>query len=219
LKQQRRDYQFFISNTYWQKETNNILKQKNKFGSVNIGRKIKAQVEFISANPSGQLHVGNGRSAFWGDALANVLSAAGWDIEREYYINDARVSKQIQILGATALGHGDAYLSPYLQDLIKKLQPCLSKIKSESDAGYFLSQQVVRDLKKFIGKKLKIKFDNWISEENIYKSGLVLKTYEMLKAKGLVFEKDGAYWLDLSKFNQKNEVLLRAKWNANLFFI
>jgi len=108
-------------------------------------------------------------------------------------------------LGATALGHGDAYLSPYLQDLIKKLQPCLSKIKSESDAGYFLSQQVVRDLKKFIGKKLKIKFDNWISEENIYKSGLVLKTYEMLKAKGLVFEKDGAYWLDLSKFNQKTK--------------
>ena len=208
---------FFISNTYWQKETNNILKQKNKFGSVNIGRKIKAQVEFISANPSGQLHVGNGRSAFWGDALANVLSAAGWAIEREYYINDARVSKQIQILGATALGHGDAYLSPYLQDLIKKLQPCLSKIKSESDAGYFLSQQVVRDLKKFIGKKLKIKFDNWISEENIYKSGLVLKTYEMLKAKGLVFEKDGAYWLDLSKFNQKNEVLLRANGMPTYF--
>jgi len=121
-------------------------------------------------------------------------------------------------LGATALGHGDAYLSPYLQDLIKKLQPCLSKIKSESDAGYFLSQQVVRDLKKFIGKKLKIKFDNWISEENIYKSGLVLKTYEMLKAKGLVFEKDGAYWLDLSKFNQKRSFAAR-QWNANLFFI
>lgn len=208
---------FYVKREYLRKGIASILKEGDLFGKVNIGKGKKTQVEFVSANPSGQLHVGNGRSAFFGDVLSNVLAAAGYQVEREYYVNDARVSKQIQTLGETALGHGTAYLSPYLKELIAKLQPRLSKFISESEGGYYLAQQVLKDLKKFIAKKLGIKFDSWVSEESIYKLGLVRKTYELLKEKNLVAEREGAYWLDMAAFNQKDEVLLRANGMPTYF--
>jgi arginyl-tRNA synthetase len=203
---------FTLASVYLKSEAVKILKE----GS-DIGKNKLTNVEFVSANPSGQLHVGNGRSAFFGDALANVLQSAGYKVEKEYYINDARVSKQIQTLGATALGRGEAYLSPYLREKIASLQKKLLKIKSETDAGYFLAQEVLKDLKKFVAKDLKIKFDQWISEESLYGKNLVTKTYDFLKKKGLVFEKEGAYWLNLSKFNQKDEVLLRSDGTPSYF--
>jgi len=208
---------FTISGEYVKLEAAKILKLGKDYGKVNLGKRKKTQVEFVSANPSGQLHVGNGRSAFYGDALANVLSAAGYQAKREYYVNDARVSKQIQTLGATALGRGEAYLSPYLKEKILSLQKKLAKINSETDAGYFLAQEVLKDLKKFIAQDLKIKFDEWVSEECLYKRGLIIKTYGILKKKGLVFEKDDAYWLDMSKYGQKDEVLLRKNGSPTYF--
>ncbi len=208
---------FTISDKYALAEAEKILAQGVDYGKAKIGKGKLTQVEFISANPSGQMHVGNGRSAFYGDVLGNVLSTAGYKAEKEYYVNDARVSKQIQTLGATALGRGTAYLSPYLAAKIKKLAPKLSKIKSETDAGYFLAQEVLKDLQKFIGKDLKISFDSWVFEECLYKRGLIIKTYNILKKKGLVFEKDGAYWLDMSSFNQKDEVLLRSNGSPTYF--
>jgi arginyl-tRNA synthetase len=200
-----------------QKGIAQTLKDGEEFGKVNVGKRKLTQVEFVSANPSGQLHVGNGRSAFFGDVLSNVLAAAGYKVEREYYVNDARVSKQMQALGETALGHGTAYLSPYLKELIAKLGSRLSKFISESEGGYYLAQQVLKDLKKFTAKRLGIKFDAWVSEESIYKLGLVRKAYELLKEKNLVVEREGAYWLDMAAFNQKDEVLLRANGMPTYF--
>lgn len=208
---------FTLSDKYVLGETEKILKLDKNYGRLKIGKNKKTQVEFISANPSGQLHVGNGRSAFYGDALGNVLAMSGYKTEKEYYVNDARVSKQIQTLGATALGRGEAYLSPYLKEKIASLQKKLSKIRSETDAGYFLAQAVLKDLQKFIAKDLKIKFHEWIFEECLYKRGLIIKTYDFLKKKGLVFEKDGAYWLDMSKYGQKDEVLLRSNGSPTYF--
>jgi len=208
---------FTLSDEYVFAEAEKILELGKNYGRQKIGKGKLTQVEFISANPSGQLHVGNGRSAFYGDALGNVLAMSGYKTEKEYYVNDARVSKQIQTLGATALGRGEAYLSPYLKEKIASLQKKLAKIKSETDAGYFLAQAVLKDLQKFIAKDLKIKFDEWIFEECLYKRGLIIKTYGFLKKKGLVFEKDGAYWLDMSKYGQKDEVLLRSNGSPTYF--
>lgn len=208
---------FVLSPEYLASESAAIIRAGDKYGQVKDGNRKSTQVEFISANPSGQLHVGNGRSAFYGDALSNVLAAAGYKVTREYYINDAKVSKQIQALGATALGNGVAYLSPYLKEKIASLQGKLSKIHSETDAGYFLAGQVAKDLKKFVEKELKIKFDNWMSEEKMYKEQLVIETYEILKKKGLVVAKDDAYWLDMSQYGQKDEVLLRANGSPTYF--
>jgi arginyl-tRNA synthetase len=208
---------FFLSPAYLKLEAAKILKLGADYGKVNVGKNKSTSVEFVSANPSGQLHVGNGRSAFYGDALANVLQRAGYKVEKEYYINDARVSKQIQALGATALGRGEAYLSPYLKEKIAALQPKLSKIHSETDGGYFLAQEVLKDLKKFVAKSLGIKFNQWVSEESLYKGRLVMETYDLLKNKGLIVAKDDAYWLDMAKYNQKDEVLLRSNGSPTYF--
>jgi arginyl-tRNA synthetase len=208
---------FHISKKYFQKEVSRILKEKEKFGSVNIGKNLKTQIEFISPNPSGQMHVGNGRGAFYGDVLARILAKAGYKTDKEFYINDAKVSKQIQELGKTALGRGQSYLTPYLKSLIEKIQPALSKTVSETEAGYCLAQEVLKDLKKFVEKRLNIKFDYWISEESLYKQSWVIGTYDILKKKNLVFEKDDAYWLKLSDTGQKDEVLLRKNGSPTYF--
>lgn len=200
---------FFLSKEYLQKSLVEILKKKEKFGILNIGKKIKTNIEYISANPTSQLHIGNGRGAFFGDVLANVLKMAGYDVKREYYINDSKTSNQIQELGKTALGKGTSYLTPYLKNLILKLKPRLKKFKSENEAGYFLARHILMDIKKFLHKKLKIKFDFWISEQNLFEKEKVKEAFDFLKSKNLVYEKDGAIWLSLSRFNQKDEVLIR----------
>ena len=147
---------FFISQEYLQKLLKEIIKKDQNFGRLKIGRGVKTNVEFISANPTGELHVGNGRGAFFGDVLANVLEFAGFKVEREYYINNARCNTQIQILGKTALGKGKAYLTDYLKQKIKKLQKKLKKIDDEKEAGYLLANEIQKDIKKFVEKELKI---------------------------------------------------------------
>jgi len=208
---------FFLSKKYLQKQLKEILKQKDKFGELKIGKNKKTNIEFISANPTGPLHIGNGRGAFFGDVLANVLEKAGYKVFREYYVNDAKNNNQIQELGKTALGEGTSYLTAYLAELIKKLNPYLKKIKSETDVGYFLSQNILGDIRKFIKEKLKIKFDFWVFEQNIYRQNRVKKVYEFLKEKKLIYKKDEAWWLDLSKFNQKDEVLIKENGQPTYF--
>lgn len=105
-----------------------IIENPTKILSLKSGQKTKTQVEFISANPTGQLHIGNGRGAFFGDCLANILEKAGYKVEREYFINDAKTNSQIQTLGRTVLGKDTAYLTDYLKEKIKSLQIKLKKL-------------------------------------------------------------------------------------------
>jgi arginyl-tRNA synthetase len=208
---------FFLSEEYLQKKVGEILKKNEKFGKLNIGKNKKTNIEFISANPTGELHIGNGRGAFFGDVLANVLERAGYKVLREYYINDAKTSTQIQELGRTALGKGKSYLTPYLKHVIQRLTPYSKKVKSESEAGYLLGQNIFGDVRSFIEEKLKIKFDLWASEQNLYRQGRVKKVYDFLKSKNLVYKRDNAFWLDLSGFNQKDEVLIRRNGQSTYF--
>ncbi|MBI2042181.1 MAG: arginine--tRNA ligase [Candidatus Nealsonbacteria bacterium] len=200
---------FFISAKYLQNQVATILEKKEKFGHLNLGRSKKTNVEFISANPTGPLHVGNGRSAFSGDVLANVLAAAGYKVVREYFINDAKNSKQIIELGKTALGKGEVYLSEYLK---LKIQSVRWRTKlTEGDAGFLLAKEVQADTKALLEKKLKIKFDKWISEEkDLYQKNKVKKTLEWLKQKNLVYQKEGAWWVKSSQFgDDKDWVVIR----------
>ncbi len=180
--------------------------------------KPKVQVEFISANPTGPLHLGHGRGAFAGDTLANVLDWAGFKVEREYYINDAKKSGQIRELGKTAIGEGSAYLNDDLRLKIKnqksKIKNTIQKLKSKEsiygEIGYLLAQEIHKDIRGFIQEKLKIKFDKWVSEEKLYQGHNVSKTEEALRAKGLVYEKEGATWLETSRFgDDKDRVLIK----------
>jgi len=201
---------FFLSKNYLQERVGEILEKGEKFSKLTLGKDKKVQVEFISANPTGPLHIGNGRGAFFGDTLANILERAGYKVTREYYINDAKVNTQIRILGATALGKGITYLTPDMKLKIEKLKSKLKKTSDDGEAGFLLAQEIQKDIRGFIEKKLKFKIDSWISEEALYQQSKVEKTHKLLKDKGLIYKKEGAEWLKTSKFgDEKDRVVIR----------
>ena len=192
---------FFLSKDYLQKQVEEILKEGEKFGNLKNGKNKKTQVEFISANPTGPLHIGNGRGAFFGDTLANVLEKAGYKVTREYYINDAKSNNQIKILGQTALGKGTTYLTEKLKTQISNLKTTTQMSKlNEGEVGYLLAQEVQKDIKDFVENKLKIKFNNWVSEEDLYRKDKVDKIFNWLKNKSLAYQKAGAWWIKTSQF-------------------
>ena len=187
-----------------------ILRQGEGFGKLSSGNGKGVSVEFISANPTGPLHIGNGRNAFAGDVLANVLEKAGLRVTREYFINDAKNSNQIKTLGQTALGKGEVYLTEYLRSKIKTIRPKLKKAAKDSQAGFLLAKEVQKETKKFIEKKLKIKIDRWVSEEEFYKKNKIKKTLDWLEGREMVYEKDNARWLKTSQFgDDKDWVIVR----------
>lgn len=205
---------FFISKEYLQNQVGLILKHQEKFGRLEVGKGQKVNIESISANPTGLLHIGNGRNAFSGNALANVMEKAGYNVTREYFINNAKNSKQIIELGKTALGKGEVYLSEYLKSKIKS-QKFKIKIEdqklTEGEVGFLLAKEVQADTQDFLEKKLKIKFDKWVSEQNdIYEKNKVEKILDWLKKNGLVYVKDKAIWLKTSSFgDEKDWVVVR----------
>jgi len=209
---------FFLSKEYLQKQISEILRKGEKFGQLEIGKHRKVNVEFISANPTGPLHIGNGKGAFFGDCLSNIIEKAGYKVTREYYINDAMVNSQIRTLGKTALGKGITYLTKDLQSKIEKLKPNLRMTTDEGEAGFLLAQVIQKDNRDFIEKKLKIKFDKWVSEENFYKESKIKKVYDVLREKGLVYQEEGAKWLKISKFGaKKDEVIIRQTGEPTYF--
>jgi arginyl-tRNA synthetase len=203
---------FFLSKDFLQKQIKEILKVGEKFGQLKIGKNIKTNVEFISANPTNQLHIGNGRGAFWGDCLANVLEKAGFKVTREYYINEAKTNTQIKLLGQTALGKGTTYLNEYLKSKIEKIKDKLNKIKEEGEAGYLLAKEIQKDIKEFVEKKLKIKFDQWFPDTKLFKESKIEKIFNWLKEKNYLYQKEGAWWIKTSKFGDSQDwVVIRSK--------
>jgi len=211
---------FWLKPELLQKELKEILKKKKNYGQPKAkSSKLKTvNIEFISANPTGQLTIGNGRGGFLGDALANLLEFSGFKVTREYYINDAKASNQIKELGKTALGKGETYKTSYLQKKIKLIKKELQG-KSESEAGYLLAQEVVKDIKNFITKKLKIKFDVWFSEESLYQKKAIDKLLEKLEKKGLIYKKEEAIWFKTAQFGDTEDRVLIRKTGEPTYFL
>lgn len=209
---------FTLSDQFLQNYLNYILQENDKFGSNSIGGGKKAQVEFISANPTGPITLGNGRGAFYGDVLANVLEFSGYDVEREFYINDAKHSGQIRALGLAAQGKSEEYQKAlhYIEDKINFGE--LNKI-DEEEAGFKIARDIQEKNKSFIEEKLKIKFDKWFSEENnLYETGEVEAAQNLLQARGLTEEKEGAFWLKSSEFgDDEDRVLVRSNGEPTYF--
>lgn len=201
----------FVAQKFLQNQATEILKQKDKFGCLDLGKNRRTNVEFVSANPTGPLHIGNGRSAFSGDVLSNVLSAAGFSVTREYFINDAKNSKQIIELGKTALGQGEVYLSEYLKEKILALAGKASDQTAAGEAGFLLAKEVHADNRNLLEKKLKIKFNKWVSEErDIYKKNKIKKTFALLRQKDFLYHQDEAWWIKSSQFgDDKDWVVIR----------
>lgn len=198
---------FFISNKYLQKEIKEILERKDKFGNLDIGKNKKVNVEFISANPTGQITIGNGRGAFCGDALSNVLKKSGYGVKREYYVNN--MGRQILLLGHSILGDSEAVYKGKAIDYVRQ------KINTEGKKPKEIGQKGAKIiLEKFIQPEIKkwgIKFDTWFLESDLQTKEEIKKVLNLLKKKKLTFKENGATWFKSKKFgDDKNRVLIRS---------
>lgn len=196
---------FFISKEYLQKKVGEILKQKDKFGQLKIGHNKKVQIEFISANPTGPLTIGNARGGPFGDVLGNVLKRAGFRVEKEYYIND--YGMQILTLGHSVLKDSEAqYKGDYIDYLNKKI-----KEKNPYRAGESAAKIIIEEMIKKTISRMGIKYNEWFSENSLHKSGKVDEALEVLNKKGLIYEKEGAKWFRSSKYgDERDRVVVKA---------
>jgi len=172
---------------------------------IKANNPLKIQIEFVSANPTGPLTLGNGRGGFFGDVLGNILAKVGHEITKEYYINDAGF--QLQRLGESILGLSDAsYRGEYIDNLRS-----IIKTKDVIKAGQQAADHILENMIKPDIKKMGLKFDVWFSERKLYQDGLVEKTLQQIKEKKLSEKKDGAIWLKTTQFgDEKDRVLVKA---------
>jgi len=175
-------------------------------------QKEKISLDYLDANPTGPVHLGHARSGFYGDALANILESYGYKVSREFYVNNAKSSGQIQSLGRTALGQGEEYKHEQLLSILKKpeAKKKLSKIKDPKEAGFYITKLIQKENEQFLKKKAKIKFNLFFEEEKVYTSGLIKKILDLLKKARATYKKDGAVWLKSSeKGDNEDRVLIR----------
>ncbi len=196
---------FFISEKHLQEQIKIVLKEKNKFGDLKIGKRKKVNIEFISANPTGPLTLGNGRGGFGGDVLSKVLEKVGYKVSREYYINDT--GAQIKKLGHSVLKDAEAvYKGKYIDELNKKI-----KGSNPEKVGKKAGKMILEKMIKPSVKKMGISFDKWFSETTLYKDKEVDKAIDELKEKGFTYESEGAVWFKSKDLgDDKDRVLIRA---------
>lgn len=219
---------FYLSAQFWQKELREILEKGDNFGSSQLGKDKRWQVEFISANPTGPLTLGNGRGGFIGDCLAKVLTKVGYDIEREYYLNDRGV--QVDVLGesvayAIAKLQGENVVPPdylykgdYILDLAKELGDFKNPLKNTSDIRDQVLPRLINEIQQFVQLKMKIEMDSWFSEKSLYDSSQVKKTKLLLEKSGLVYEKEGSTWLKTTAYgDDKDRVLIKSDGEPTYF--
>lgn len=198
------------------------------YGSVNTGKGKKVQVEFVSANPTGLLHMGNARGGALGDSLANVLAMAGYDVSREFYINDAgnqivNLGKSLEARYYQELGHTD-YPFPDNGYHGADITETAKKIIAEVGDGYLSMPEQERQ-EKMIATALEekisgikrglasfgVEYDVWFSETSLHESGAIQEVVQQLTDKGLTYKKEGAIWLKTTTFgDEKDEVLIRS---------
>lgn len=219
---------------FWQDTVRRVLAAGPSYGRFNLGQGRKVMVEFVSANPTGPLHIGHGRGAAVGDSLARLLSAMGYDVSTEYYINDA--GRQMRLLGQSvwvryleALGRPveypeDWYKGEYITDLAKELiaakgQSLLELNPQEAqDTCYRYGMQAILDgIKKDLAD-FRVSHQVWFSEKSLVGAGTVEKTLEDLKARGWAYEKDGALWMATSRAGDDKDRVLRKSTGELTYF-
>ncbi|MYL35707.1 arginine--tRNA ligase [Pontibacillus yanchengensis] len=217
---------FFMDNQYLTNLVPTILKAGESYGSSMVGNGHKVQVEFVSANPTGVLHLGHARGASVGDAMCNIMAKAGYDVAREYYINDAgnqinNLATSVEARYMQALGDDfpmpeDGYHGKDIIELGEKLVEEYGdewKHKSEDERlSFFRDYGLKYELKKIEQdlEEYRVPFDHWFSETSLYNEGKVEAIVETLRDKGYVYEQDGATWFRSTDFgDDKDRVLIK----------
>ncbi|MFE6797170.1 arginine--tRNA ligase [Paenibacillus chitinolyticus] len=203
-----------------------VAEQADRYGAVNVGQGRRVQMEFVSANPTGSLHLGHARGAAVGDALCNVLALAGYYVTREYYINDAgnqvnNLAKSIEARYLQALGqdaempedgyHGED-IKGFAGELAAEESDRLTKLGQDERLAYFRKYGLKKELDKIKRdlERFGVKFDEWFSETSIYENNLIDDVLGKLRESGYVYEQDGATWLRTTELgDDKDRVLIK----------
>ncbi len=217
---------FTLRSDWLARQVDVIRSEPESFGRIELGNGQKVQLEFVSVNPTGPLHVGHGRGAIMGDTLANIISAAGYQVEKEYYVNDAGgqigafyrslYARYREALGFPTEIPADGYHGRYVIEMAREI------ISEDGDRYLKLPEQEavaaigviglkkVMDLIRSDLELLGVRFDVWFSEKSLYENGQYDKAMSMLREKGHVVEREGAIWFASSELGEdKDNVLVR----------
>ena len=207
----------FLNKAIWATVLAPIYEQDACFGRSDIGAGKKVLVEFVSANPTGPLSVGHGRNAVLGDAIARVLAAAGFQVQREYYFNDAgrqmRVlgestqARYLELLGLANTFPEDGYQGDYIYDIARSMVDEGGDSFKDADIAVFkdrAQQAIFADIDATL-KRIGIGFDTYFNEHTLYEDGRVSQVVDELRAKGLVYEQEGATWFKTSELGQEQD--------------
>ena len=218
---------FFLNSQYYSDVVKAVIEEKDDYGKSDFGKGKRILVEFVSANPTGPMHIGNARGGALGDCLASVLQTAGYDVQREFYVNDAgnqiekfKTSLEVRYLqiydssvempedayqGADITAHANAFNEKYGDKYLN----VPSEERKQALCDFALPINIA-NLKKDL-QKYRIEYDNWFLESSLHNSGAVADIIEMLKESGHTYEQEGALWFRTTDFgDDKDRVLLRA---------
>ncbi|OMQ05969.1 arginine--tRNA ligase [Lawsonia intracellularis] len=222
-----------FSPTFWQKTINHILSKGSSYGSCQLGNKQKVLIEYVSANPTGPLHIGHGRGAAIGDTLARLLRFTGYNVTTEYYINDA--GRQMQLLGLSiwlrikelsgiqVTWPEEYYKGTYIIEIAKALleeQPDIisyTDIDGEQASFHFGMNVILNGIKQDL-KTFKVEHEEWFSERTLIKTNAIEQTLKALECTGLTFEKEGALWFQSTVFGDDKDRVLRKSDKSLTYF-
>jgi arginyl-tRNA synthetase len=226
---------FYVKEDTWAVLLEEVEKLGDGYGCSELGRGQKVMVEFVSANPTGPLHVGHARGAVIGDVIANILKASGYAVTREYYVNDVGNQmnnlgrsvyyRYLELQGKTVDFPAECYQGEYILDLareiLKKEGGRYLKAAGEEEALPFFTDYAARSIMEGIKDDLRVfgvVFDIYFSEKDLYKNNEVSKLLEELKRRGLIYEAEDALWFKSTQFgDEKDRVVVREN-NAPTYF-
>jgi arginyl-tRNA synthetase len=217
---------FTLAEDWLREQVNMILAAGAEYGAINLGLGRRVQLEFVSGNPTGPLHIGHGRNAALGDSLSRVLAKAGWDVQREYYYNDAGTQvanlyhsvwvRYQQLMGRDVpLGETD-YQGEYVVELAEEIRrghgdrfADLPEQRAE-EIGNLATARVMQWIESELGR-LRIHFDTWFSEASLIGAGGFDAILDLLRSRDLIYDREGAVWLRSSQLgDERDRVLIRA---------
>jgi arginyl-tRNA synthetase len=225
---------FTLKTDWLKKQVDAILEQGEKYGDITLGGGKRVQIEFVSANPTGPLHIGNGRGAILGSALASILTSAGFKVQQEYYVNDAGnqittfrrslYARYLQAIGQEAQMPDDGYGGAYMVDLAKEIYQEYGK-KLAGLEGEDLAVRLCKiGLEKMLNQiktsleMLDVKFDVWFSEQSLYDKGQYATAMDLMKRGGYIAEKEGATWFVSTALGEdKDNVVVRTDGTPTYF--
>jgi len=225
---------FTLRDKWLNRQVDRILQDGESFGNNNIGRGKKVQVEFVSVNPTGPMHIAHGRGAILGSTLSNILGASGYRVEKEYYFNDAGnqmdifkrslYARYLQALDVKAEVPENGYMGNYMIDIANeiiaehgnKFQK-LTETEALAQLGDIGIKKVIAKIQKDL-KQLRVEFDVWFREQSLYEHGQYNKVMAILRKGGFLAEKEGATWFVSTNLGEdKDNVVVRSNGMPTYF--